>query len=225
MESKSRPRPYHSPVREESARRTRAAIVSAATLLFIRDGFAGTSWDALAAAAGVSRPTVVTTFSTKAALLSQVLDESLAEDDDPVPVRDRPWFRPVWEATTAAATLDAYARVCVVIASRAAEVVEAVHQAADSSPEVNALWEKWLAGRRAGAAMVVGHPPLARGLAPGMGPGEAVDVLWTLNNPDLHLGLVNRAGWTEDAFEAWLARTMSAALLDPFRAAERATTL
>lgn len=46
-----------------------------------------------------------------------------------------------------------------------------------------------------------------------MGPDQAVDVLWALNNPDLHLGLVTRAGWTEDAFEAWLARTMRTALL------------
>jgi len=213
MEKESRPRPYHSLVREESARRTRSSIVSAATHLFVRDGYAGTSWDAVAEAAGVSRPTVVTAFGTKATLLSRVLDESLAEDDEPVPVRDRPWFRPVWEATTAVETLDAYARVCVLIASRAAGVVEALHRAADSSPEVNALWESWLTGRRAGATMVVGHPPLTRALAAGMGPDQAVDVLWTLNNPDLHLTLVARAGWAEDVFEAWLARTMRTALL------------
>lgn len=213
MERESRSRPYHSRVREESARRTREAIVCAATLLFIRDGYAGTSWEALAEAAGVSRPTVVTAFGTKAALLSQVLDESLAGNDDLGPVRDRPWFRPVWEATTAAETLDAYARVCVLIARRAAGVIEALHRAADSSPEVDALWERWLTGRRAGAAMVVGHPPLTRALAPGMGADQAVDVLWTLNNPDLYLGLVTGAGWTEDAFEAWLARTMRTALL------------
>ena len=213
MERQSRPRPYRSRVREESALRTRQAIISAATLLFIRDGYAGTSWDALADAAGVSRPTVVTAFRTKAALLSRVLDESLAGGDEPVPVRDRPWFRPIWEATTAAGTLHAYARVCVLIASRAAGVVEALHRATDSSSEVDALWEGWLTSRRAGAAMVVGHPPLTRALAPGMGPEHAVDVLWTLNNPDLYLGLVTRAGWTEDAFEAWLARTMRTALL------------
>lgn len=213
MEKESRPRPYRSRVREESARRTREAVVSAATFLFVRDGYAGTSWDAVAEAAGVSRPTVVTAFGTKAALLSRVLDEALAGDDEPVPVRDRPWFQPVWEATTAPATLDAYARVCVLISGRAAGVVEALHRAADSSPEVDRLWEGWLAGRRAGAAMVVGHPPLARALRPGLEAEQAVDVLWTLNNPDLYLTLVGRAGWTEDAFEAWLARSMQTAIV------------
>jgi hypothetical protein len=61
----------------------------------------------------------VTAFGTKAALLSRVLDETLAGDDEPVPVRDRPWFQPVWQATTAPATLDAYAGVCVLISALA----------------------------------------------------------------------------------------------------------
>jgi len=61
--------------------------------------------------------------------------------------------------------------------------------------------------------MVVGHPPLARALRPGLEAEQAVDVLWTLNNPDLYLTLVGRAGWTEDAFEAWLARSMQTALV------------
>jgi AcrR family transcriptional regulator len=213
VSKESRPRPYRSRVREESARRTRESIISAATLLFVRDGYAGTSWDAVAEAAGVSRPTVVTAFGTKAALLSRVLDEALAGDDEPVPVRDRPWFQPVWEATSAGGTLDAYARVCVLISGRAAGVVEALHRAADSSPEVEQLWEGWLRGRRAGAAMVVGHQPLARALRPGLGQDLAVDVLWTLNNPDLYDALVTRAGWGEDAFESWLARSMRSALL------------
>jgi len=213
MQSASRPRPYRSPVREESARRTREAIVAAASLLFVKDGYAGTSWDAVAEAAGVSRPTVVTAFGTKAALLSRVLDESLAGDDEPVAVRDRPWFRPVWQASTATETLDAYARVCALIARRAAGVVEALHRAADSSPEIDRLWQRWLAGRRAGAAMVVGHPPLNRALRTDMTPEQAVDVLWTLNNPDLYLALVTRAGWAEGAFQDWLARTMQTALL------------
>jgi AcrR family transcriptional regulator len=200
-------------VREDGAARTRAAIVSAARTLFVRDGYAATSWDAVADAAGVSRPTVVTAFGTKAALLSRVLDESLAGDDEPVAVRDRAWFQPVWKATTPEQTLEAYAQVCTLIAHRAADVVEALHRAADSSPEIDDLWEKWLAGRRAGAAMVVDHPPLAQALRPGLRHDQAVDVLWTLNNPDLHRSLVTRAAWDEGHFTTWLAETMCATLL------------
>jgi AcrR family transcriptional regulator len=198
-------------VREDGAARTRAAIVSAARTLFVHDGYAGTSLDAVAELAGVSRPTVVTAFGTKAALLSRVLDESLAGDDEPVAVRDRPWFRPVWDATTPQQTLEAYAQVCTLIGRRAADVVEALHRAADSAPEIDALWERWVAGRRAGADMVVAHPPLMQAIT--LGHDRAVDVLWTLNNPDLYRTLVTGAAWEESYFTTWLADTMCAQLL------------
>lgn len=213
MPEPSRRRPYRSRVREDGAARTRRAIVSAARTLFVRDGYAATSWDAMAELAGVSRPTVVTTFGTKAALLSTVVDESLAGDDEPVAVRDRPWFQPVWEAATPEQTLEAYAQVCTLIGRRAADVVEALHRAADSSPEIDALWEKWLAGRRAGAAMVLAHPPLAQAVSPGHSHDRHVDVLWALNDPNLYRTLVTRAAWDEALFTTWLAETMGAALL------------
>ena len=213
MPEVSRRRPYRSRVRAEGAARTREAIVSAARTLFVRNGYAGTTWDAVAEAAGVSRPTVVTVFGTKAALLSRVLDESLAGDDEPVAVRDRPWFQPVWEATAPEQTLEAYAQVCTLIGGRAADVVEALHRAADSSPEIDSLWERWLAARREGAAMVVAHPPLAQAVRSGRRNDHAVDVLWTLNNPDLYRTLVTRAAWDEGLFTTWLAETMCAALL------------
>ncbi len=211
-EGKSR-RPYTSRVREESARRTRAAITAAAARLFVTEGYAATSFDAVAREAGVARPTVVTAFGTKAALLSRVLDEALAGDDALVPVRDRPWFAPVWEATTAPAVLDAYAEVCLLIARRAAAVVEALHRAADSDPGTEALWESWLRGRRAGAAMVVEREVVLSALRDDLDVTTAGDVLWTLNDPGLYTLLVVRSGWTAERYRTWLATHMQAALL------------
>ncbi|HEX8864135.1 MAG TPA: TetR family transcriptional regulator, partial [Lentzea sp.] len=133
-------REYRSRVREEGARRTRQAVVAAAAELFVSQGYAGTSLTDVAKAAGVSRPTVFSAFGSKPALLREVLDEALAGDDHPVPVRDRPWFQPVWAARTPAAALDAYADVCVLIGGRAAALFEAVRQAADDAPEAAELW-------------------------------------------------------------------------------------
>src|SRR4051812_35933483 len=101
-------RRYQSPVREEGARRTRQAIVAAAGDLFVERGYASTSLAEVAVAAGVARPTVFAAFGSKAALLQHVLDQALAGDDASVAVADRPWFRPVWDATTPVAVLDAY---------------------------------------------------------------------------------------------------------------------
>src|SRR5215468_6442832 len=132
-------RRYESPVREANARRTRAAIVAAASELFTARGYAATSLADIAAAAGVARRTVFAAFGSKPALLRQVLDQALAGDDEPVAVADRPWFRPVWDATTPAAALDAYAEVCVVIARRAAQLFEIVRRAADNAPDAAEL--------------------------------------------------------------------------------------
>src|SRR5215813_813576 len=124
-------RRYQSAAREAAARRTRQAIVDAARALFLEKGYLSTSLVDIANAAGVARPTVFAAFGSKPALLRQVLDEALAGDDAPVPVADRPWFQPVWQATTGTAVLAAYADVCVIIARRASRLFEAVRRAAD----------------------------------------------------------------------------------------------
>jgi AcrR family transcriptional regulator len=190
-------------------------VVSAATQLFVERGYEGTSLADVARSAGVARPTVVAAFGSKPALLSRVLDEALAGDDEPVPVRDRPWFRPVWDAETAQDALRAYAGVCLLIAGRAAHVVEALRRASDSGPEVAALWTSWLRGRRAGAAMVVERDVVTAALRPPLNPKTGGDVLWTLNDPGLYLGLVEEQGWAVNDFEEWLATAMQDLLLRP----------
>ncbi|MEU7715674.1 TetR/AcrR family transcriptional regulator [Micromonospora chalcea] len=207
-------RPYRSTVREENARRTRQAVVRAATRLFVTHGYAATSLADVAAAAGVARPTVFAAFGSKAALLHQVLDEALAGDDEPVPVARRPWFQPVWEATDQGAVLDAYAGVCSLIGHRAAGAFEAVRRAADEAPEVAELWETLLRNRRAGATMVVDHLLTLDGpLRAGADAGRAVDTLWFYNDPAHYAALVQRCGWTEESFREWLGARMRDALL------------
>ena len=208
-------RPYASSVRAEGARRTKERITVAATELFLERGYDGTSLSDVAERAGVARPTVVAAFGTKPALLSRVLDQALAGDDEPVPVRDRPWFTPVWDATTAPDVLAAYARACVLIGARAGQVVEVVRRASDSAAEVAQLWSSWLRGRRAGAAMVVERDVVTAALRRGLTQGTASDVLWTLNDPDLYVSLVDIQGWAPDAYESWLADAMVTLLLDP----------
>jgi AcrR family transcriptional regulator len=206
-------RRYASPVREESARRTRAVIVAAASELFTARGYTSTSLADVAAAAGVARPTVFAAFGSKPALLRQVLDQALAGDDGPVPVASRPWFRPVWDAATPDAVLDAYAQVCTLIGRRAARVFEVVRRAADDSPEVTELWDTLQGNRRAGADMVIRHVRTLGPLRPGLGARRATDLLWLLNDPAHYSALVLDCGWAEDAFTEWLSAQIRQALL------------
>ncbi|WP_433077179.1 TetR/AcrR family transcriptional regulator [Dactylosporangium sp. CA-052675] len=214
-------RRYTSATRSEGALRTRQAIVATASALFAEHGYAATSLAGIATAAGVARPTVFAAFGSKGALLRQVLDEALAGDDAPVPVAERPWFRPVWDAATPAAVLDAYAGVCLLIARRAAPLFEAVRRAADDAPEAAELWQTLLDNRRAGARMVVAHARGLGPLAPGLDEQSAVDVLWVYNDPGLFAALVSQRGWAEPAFRDWLAAAMRAALLPDRGLADR----
>ncbi|WP_238007893.1 TetR family transcriptional regulator [Dactylosporangium sp. AC04546] len=203
-------RRYHSPVREEHARRTRQAVLAAAAQLFEARGYAATSLADVAAVAGVARPTVAAAFGSKPALLKQVLDVALAGDDEPVPVAERPWFAPVLQAGDAAAALSAYAYVCLVIGRRAARLFEAVRRAADDAPETAELWRTLCANRRAGAAMVVRRVATLTALPD---EGRAVDVVWLFNDPAHYAALVLDAGWPEDAYRDWLARMLRTAVL------------
>jgi AcrR family transcriptional regulator len=200
-------------VRQESARRTRQAVVQAAHELFTARGYAATSLADIAAAAGVARPTAFAAFGSKPALLRQVLDQAFAGDDEPVPVARRPWFRPVWDAVTPAAVLDAYAGVCTLINGRAARIVEVTRRAADQAPELGELWDTLQRNRRAGAHMVIEHASSRGPLAAGLGMDRATDILWIFNDPALYDTLVCGLGWPESGYTAWLASQIRHALL------------
>ncbi len=83
-------RPYRSAHRQGQARRTRRRILDAAAAEFSSRGYAATTVAAIAAAAGVSVPTVEQAFRTKANLLKAAIDVAIAGDDEPVPVLQRP---------------------------------------------------------------------------------------------------------------------------------------
>jgi AcrR family transcriptional regulator len=215
-------RPYQSPVRADGARRTRQAIVDAARELFLSHGYVGASLTQVAALAGVARPTVFAAFGSKPALLRQVLDEALAGDDAPVAVADRPWFAPVWAATTPPALLDAYAQVLVVIGGRAARLFETVRRAADDSAEVAELWETLQNNRRTGAATIIARIQTLGPLARDLDTDSAADILWTLNDPAHYAALVLDRAWPETRYRQWLSTTMCCSLLPKGRTSTRA---
>jgi hypothetical protein len=137
-----------------------------------------------------------------------VVDQALAGDDEPVPVAERPWFRPVWEADSPRAVLDAYAEVCRIIGARAAEIFEVVRQAADAGPEPADLWETMQRNRRAGAAMVIDRVEALVSGPPCLDHDRAVDVVWMFNDPSHYRSLVRVCGWSEREYTAWIADHM-----------------
>ncbi len=156
-------------------------------------------------------------FGSKPALLRQVVDEALAGDDEPVPVAQRPWFAPMWNASDPPAVLDAYAQVCTLIGRRAARIFDVVRRAAGDSPETADLWSTLTRNRHRGAAMPVQRITETGTLRSGLTVERAVDRVWILNDPAHYAALVLDQDWSEDDYRDWLAEQMQAALLDTTR--------
>lgn len=175
-------------------------------------GYPATTIAAVAERANVAAPTVYTTFGTKRALLEHALDVTIAGDDEPIPVNDRPWMRPVWDATTGPATLQAYAHAVCVIQARAARLFEALEIASAAEPELGGLRATTDERRRIGATGVVDAVRRHGHLRPGLERTEAIDVLWTLNGHQPYLALTRERRWRPDRYERWLGDTMIATL-------------
>src|SRR5437879_10486221 len=83
-------RPYQSTLRGAQAQSTREAVIDASARLFVEKGYAATSIEEIAAAAGVSRATVFTSVGGKAKLLKTALDVAIVGDDAPIALPNRP---------------------------------------------------------------------------------------------------------------------------------------
>jgi AcrR family transcriptional regulator len=201
------------PRREQRARVTRRAVVDAASRLFVAAGYGGTTIQAIADEADVAVQTVYAVFGNKRSILAEVLDQSIAGDDEKVVVNARDWMRPVWEAPTAAERLQAYAAAVRRIMDGAGDVFAVVAAAAATDPDVVEFAQATEERRRAGATSVIDSIRSVGELRPGLTRRRAIDVLWLLNSPTVFSHFVRRAGWSPDQYQQWLADAMVNQLL------------
>jgi TetR/AcrR family transcriptional regulator, regulator of autoinduction and epiphytic fitness len=205
-------RPYQSTLRGSQAQSTREAVISAAGRLFVEKGYAATSIEEIAAAAGVSRATVFTSVGGKAKLLKTALDVAIVGDDEPVALPDRPRSKAIRAESDPRKYLALYAELVTEIDGRLAGIHEAVRGAAGVDPKARALWESHLAQHRRGAANVIADLTRKGGIRPGLDPDSAADIVWLLG-PGAYYMLVHRRGWSPERFQAWLTETFVSQLL------------
>jgi AcrR family transcriptional regulator len=196
-------RPYRSAKRQEQARRTRRQILASAAEQFRALGYAGATMSAIAAAAGVSLPTVELAFSTKASLLKEVIDVAIAGDDEPIPVLERPWAARIQTTTTPQQFLAQVADVLVAAAARADSLILAAFEAARSDDRLAPLAAQLKAQRAVTAGWIVdglaARSPLRTDRA------QAVDTIWLLMEPALFDRLTTDRGWSPQRYGGWFA--------------------
>jgi AcrR family transcriptional regulator len=200
-------------VRAEAARLTRRRIVGAARELFEERGYAGTTIDAVAEAAGVSRRTVFLSVGSKAELLKTAWDWAVVGDDEPVPMAERPHVLAMQEVTDRDALVRLWAVQVLGVGDRLAPLEVVLNRAVDADAEAAALRARIDLERQGGARMFVSHLAGVGGLREGLSVDEAVDMCWILMNPLLQARLRTERGWTRDAVEDWLVRLTTASLL------------
>ncbi len=206
-------RSYSSTLRADQARRTRRRIVDAAAELFAEHGYAGTTIDAVATAAGVSRKTVFDSVGGKAQLMKLAYDFAIVGDDEPVPLAGRPEMRAMLAEPDYGKRLAMYASLVVGIDRRLSSAWRAFEGAATSDPEAAKLYVAMVQQRRQAMQEAAQMFADAGALRPDLDIEVAADLMWFYNDPSLYDKLVRQRGWSVDRFQAWLAEALQVQLL------------
>jgi AcrR family transcriptional regulator len=206
-------RPYNAPRRAAKAAETRRRIVAAAHELFTTDGYLRTTVDDIAAAAGVSRPTVFVSVGGKPDLLKLVRDYAIAGDDEPVPMPQRAMFVEVWNEPDPRRTVALFARNMRRIYVRVAEIEHVLQAAAQTDPELEQLAETALQQRRHGCGLFARNITGKTGLRDGLTVHTATDAVYALASPEVFRLLTHVCTWSTRRYERWLAGSLDRELL------------
>jgi AcrR family transcriptional regulator len=207
-------RAYSSPVREQSARRTRRLVLDAALARFTEQGYPRTTLAEIAAAAGVSVETVYKVFKNKVGLLKQLGDVVVGGDDDDVALLEREAPQRLRAETDQRVQLAMLAAGVTVQLERLGPYNEVLRTAAAVDAEAAALRDDvHLRQRRMAMSTIAGWVADRGPLRDDLPVERAAAVIWTLAGPEVHRMLRVDWSWTPDQYEAWLRDTLTATLL------------
>lgn len=198
------PRAYRSELREDQARRTRAAILVAAHALFATKGYAATTVAAIAKDAGVAVDTVYAAVGSKPQLLRTLIETAVSGASRPLPPEQRAWVQEIQAVPTAREKLQLYARTVREIHDRMGPLLVALRDAAAHSHELAEL-ASTLRTRSATNMRLFAREVASTGeLRPGLTVDEMADVVWAMKSAEFYSLLIWERDWTPEQYEAWL---------------------
>ena len=205
-------RSYDASGRRAQARARRLAMVLAARDLFERDGYRPTTIAAVAAHAGVSAESVYKGFGTKAALAKAVFDLTLAGDDEPVPVAERPATQAVRDEPDVRRKIAIFADGLAYRQARSARVQILIRDGRHVDDSLAPVWDKLRDEGLAGMTMLGRHLRQTGQLRAGISLDEVRDVLWNYLAIDHYERLVLSQGWPHERYTRWLTDAITSAL-------------
>jgi AcrR family transcriptional regulator len=187
---------------------TRQSVIAAARRLFSERGYAGSSIEAIAEAAGVAVPTVYAAFGNKRSILRALL-AAVVDDERPRPVAER--MREEAAGVPDPATrVQKMMRLLVSLTAQSAAVLPIIRGAAAMDPEIQSLldevYDRIYMDCQTAARLAIGvasDDARTRGLA---------DVTFALTSSDLFDLLTGKRGWSVAEYERWAIQTVTAEL-------------
>jgi AcrR family transcriptional regulator len=205
-------RNYDASRRQVLARQSRALILDAARVRFLRDGYVATTVAQIAADADVAVQTVTKHFANKPGLVKALFEVALVGDDADVPLAAREWITAILNEPDPRQKLHMYARALGFMVPRTAPV-QLLAREASGDPAIAEVWNQIRFGRLMGLTDLANNLNAGRHLRDGVSVENARDVLWTYSSPEIYELLVLERGWTLDRYSAFIEMGAIAALI------------
>jgi AcrR family transcriptional regulator len=197
----------------QKARATRRRVLDAAGELFVERGYGGTTLQEVADRAGVAVQTIYFSFRNKRTVLKELVDVTIAGDDEPIPTMRRTWFTDAIAAPTADAHLRAHVEGAIDVAARVSPVLEVLRTAAALEPDLDQLWREGRAQRFAvqetAAQALLAKPGAHRQITA----AHAADLLYATLSPELYLLLARDRCWSAPQVKDWCYTSLRTQLI------------
>ena len=190
-------------------RLARRAVVDAARTLFVERGYVATTIEAISEHSDVPIATVYRLFSSKLGILTALLDTSIAGDDQPLAVDERPDVASLFSEPDPHKLLAGFAGVTTAINQRTNDVYRVLGSAAGSDPAAAELLSEIRQQRDRGQGQIARSLARAHALKPGLRERDAADLIHALMSPEVYRLLVGDRGWTPERYEQWLATILT----------------
>jgi AcrR family transcriptional regulator len=204
-------RRYDSSRRQELARQNRQAVLDAARNLFLESGYAGTTIGEIAEQAGVSVETVYKTFGNKAGLAKAVFDVTVAGDDDPVPIAERPEIKVVEAEPDARTKIELFFATFPARRSRTAAIERMIRDAAATDIAAAAVRDQLIDELHRGMTMFATRLVEDGGVRPDLTIADVADILYAYVSLDFYELLTSR-GWSQQRYARFVTNALIAAL-------------
>ncbi len=203
-------RSYDASRRQERARQRQDAALDYAKRLFLARGYAATTVESIAQAAGVSAATVYKTYGGKKGLVRELCERALLGDGT-VPAEARSDALRV--GSDPRAVVAGWGALAAEVSPRVSPLMLLLRTAAETDPEAAALHSELDEARLQRMAENARYLADNGHVRSGVTTEEARDILWLCTSPDLYDLIVVQRGWSPQRFGELIADTIVGALL------------